>query len=561
MSPPAMGRFIWAVPGLRRLNNNSIASRLPSRCSASASGIQVLRTATKAAASISNLNGTDVAQSNATQCNASQGGELALDPWTLVFDAPGKTCPPAIGEPRRCAVALERVAPAGRAERQPVWPRCDHTATGFGLPRPGRKRLNAALRATCSVAGLLSCFAFSAANAQSLTKISSAPAFLDSIGVVGSANSTTAAQLSYLGINHLRTDGTATSAQLLAAGATGAKIDVITPIYLGDQAAVTTATLQTFLSTVIDPAASVIESIEGPNEVNVDPDTFNGLPAGPPSMEALQQCLYQLVQADPNLMTANSSVSTYDFSVMVGTPPNMYTGMQDYASSNNVHAYGEPGVQPDVFLAYAQSQITIAGTDPYVLTETGAETMADSGVDEPTQAAYEIDALLDSAQLGFTRTYLFDIQDFEREHDKTDFSGHYGMFKYSGARKLAATTLHNFTKILSMQGGRSLQPLSLPQILPVTFSGQFFYYTNYEYLQKPNGYSVVLWNETYDWNPYTHQPVSIMSNTVTLTLSSQASQIAIYDPMQSSDAITTESNTSTVSVILNTHPIIVDVSY
>ena len=563
---------LWHVPGregtdylrLRspgRLNKNLLASGLQCRSFASAPAMQILRAATNAAASMDNLRGTVVAKSNPMECSASQSAELALHRWTIVFDVLGRTCPPVTHRPGHCAAPIERVAPARGAERQPEWPRSNQTATGLSLPPPGQKGLGAAVRATCSVAGLLSCFAFSAANAQTLTKISSAPAFLDSIGVVGSANSTTAAQLSYLGINHLRTDGTATSAQLLAAGATGAKIDVITPIYLGDQAAVTTATLQTFLSTVIDPAASVIESIEGPNEVNVDPDTFNGLPAGPPSMEALQQCLYQLVQADPNLMTANSSVSTYDFSVMVGTPPNMYTGMQDYASSNNVHAYGEPGVQPDVFLAYAQSQITIAGSDPYVLTETGAETMADSGVDEPTQAAYEIDALLDSAQLGFTRTYLFDIQDFEREHDKTDFSGHYGMFKYSGARKLAATTLHNFTTILSMQGGRSLQPLSLPQILPVTFSGQFFYYTNYEYLQKPNGYSVVLWNETYDWNPYTHQPVSIMSNTVTLTLSSQASQIAIYDPMQSSKAITTQPNTSTVSVVLNTHPIIVDVSY
>ena len=400
-----------------------------------------------------------------------------------------------------------------------------------------------------------------AANAQTLTKIGSAPAFLDAIGLNGDASSATAAQMAYLGVVHLRTNGTSTSAQLLSAGARGAKIDVITPIYLGDQAAVTTATLQTLLSTVIDPASSVIEAVEGPNEVNVDPDTFNGLPAGPPSMEALQASLYQLVQADPNLINANSHVDVYDFSVLTGTNPNTYSGMQDYADYNNVHAYGGAGVQPDVFLAYAMSQITIAGSKPYVLTETGAQTMRDSGVDEPTQAEYELSALLDSFQLGFVRSYLFDIQDFEPRKDTENFSGHYGLYKFYGAKKLAATTLHNFTQILSARGGRNARNLIPPQALPFNISGQFYYYSNYQYLQKPNGYSTVFWNETYDWNPITHEPVSIMSNTFTLTLDSTAAEIDIYDPMISPNPIASLYNTSTASVTLNTHPLIVDVAF
>ena len=400
-----------------------------------------------------------------------------------------------------------------------------------------------------------------AARSQTLTQITSAPQFLDAIGLDGDANSTTAAQLAYLGVGHLRTNGTSTSAQLLAAGALGAKIDVITPIYLGDQAAVTTSTLQTLLSTVIDPAASVIEAVEGPNEVDVDPDTFNGLPAGPPSMEALQQSLYQLVQADPNLTNAATHVKTYDFSVADGANPDIYGGMQYYADNNNVHAYGDPGVQPNVFLAWYMQQINIAGTDPYVLTETGAQTMINSGVDEPTQAAYEIDALLDSAQVGYTRTYLFDIQDFEPENDTTDFSGHYGLFTSTGSKKLAAIALHNFTRILSARGGRTKAPLTLPQDVPFAISGQYYYYTNYEYLQKPRGYSAVFWNETYDWNPVTHQPVSITSNTFTLTLDSPAAEIYVYDPMVSPHPISSAYNTSTVPITLNTHPLIVDVVY
>ena len=400
-----------------------------------------------------------------------------------------------------------------------------------------------------------------AARAQTLTKIAAAPVFLDAIGLDGDANSTTAAQLAYLGVRHLRTTGTATSADLLAAGAQGAMIDVITPIYFGDEQAVTTSTLQTLLSTVIDPAASVIEAVEGPNEVNVDPDTFNGLPAGPQSMEALQQSLFQLVQADPNLTKASYQVATYDFSVATGADPDNYSGMQYDANNNNVHAYGDPGVQPNVFLAWAMAQITIAGTDPYVLTETGAQTMIGSGVDEATQAAYEIDALLDSAQVGYTRTYLFNIQDFEPEDDQTDFSGHYGLFRSDGSKKLAATAMHNFMKILSVRGGRTKKPLILPQDVPFTISGQFYSYTNYEYLQKPRGYSAVFWNETVDWDPIAHQPIAIPSNLFSVTLNSPVTEIDIYDPMVSPHPISSAYNTSTVSVTLNTHPLIVEVVY
>ena len=377
----------------------------------------------------------------------------------------------------------------------------------------------------------------------------------------GVANATTATQLAYLGVKHLRTNGTSTSAQLLQAGANGAKVDVITPIYLGTQSAVTTSTLQTLLSTVIDPAASVIENVEGPNEVNVDPDSFNGLTAGPPSIEAIQQSLYDLVKRDPVLAGLPTPVAVYNFSVLTGTNPNTYGGMQNYADFNNVHAYGWPGVQPDVFLAYAKSQMTIAGFKPFVLTEVGAETMTGNGVDQENQAEFEIAALLDSWQLGFQRTYLFNVEDFEPETDRTNFSGHYGVYTFTGAKKLAARALHNFTSILASRHGNVPGSLVLPQILPFAISGQFFYYTNYQYLQKPNGFSLVLWNEPNDWNTAENKPISITSNALTLTLTSAASSIAVYDPLVSRKPLVQLHNASTAAVTLNTHPLILDVAF
>lgn len=138
--------------------------------------------------------------------------------------------------------------------------------------------------------------------------------FLNSIGIVGAANSTVASQLSYLGIQHLRTPDVLSSANLLAAGDQGAKVDAIFPCYMK---ALTSADVTGFLNT-INAAASVIEAVEGPNEVQNDTDTYQGL-SGPAAMEAIQQALYTQLQQDSVLTNSTRTTTVYDFSVLQGT--------------------------------------------------------------------------------------------------------------------------------------------------------------------------------------------------------------------------------------------------
>jgi hypothetical protein len=92
--------------------------------------------------------------------------------------------------------------------------------------------------------------------------------FIDSIGINGTASPTTAGQMAYLGIDHLRS-GQVSASDLLAAGADGAKLDVILPWYMGP---ITSDTLQSFLSQ-IDPAASVIAQLSRPGEFHPEPLT------------------------------------------------------------------------------------------------------------------------------------------------------------------------------------------------------------------------------------------------------------------------------------------------
>ena len=378
----------------------------------------------------------------------------------------------------------------------------------------------------------------------------SAASFINSIGVCGAANATTAVQLAYLGIDNLRTN-TLSSSDLLAAGADGAKMDVILPYYFGN---VTTSTIAGFLSE-IDPAASVIEAVEGPNEVNVDPDTFYGL-SGPAAIEGIQEALYTLSKADPALNNATHTTAVYDFSVGVGSPTDIYNGMSAYADYNNVHSYGSDGVPPSWFLPNSVSGNTIAGTQPVVITETGYETMPGSGVDQATQARLDIETLLDGYQLGAVKTYLYDLQDWATGNAVNDFSAYYGLYTTDGTPKLAATAIHNLTTVLS--SGDASGGAASGGSLDYAISG-LAYYGKTELFSKPQGvFDLVVWNETLGWNQTANQEVAIPANAVTLTLGQTFGTISVYDPLVSASPIAVWSNTDTVTVSVSNDPLIIE---
>ena len=377
-------------------------------------------------------------------------------------------------------------------------------------------------------------------------------AFLDSIGICGDGTQTVAEQLAYLGINHLRTN--CTSAQgILAAGSLGAKVDAIIPYFLTP---VTTSTLANYISTVLDPASSVIETVEGPNEVNDDPDSFNGL-TGPAAIEAMQEQLYRMVKSDPALNGPSHATDVYDFSLLTGTPVGTYSGMAPYADYNNVHVYGGPGIPPSWLLSYAIAHTTVAAGQPTVITETGAETMPSDGVDQAMQARYDVEALLDANKLGVSRTYLFDVQDWASGANVNNFSAYYGLYNTDGTIKLAGTAIHNLTTILADPGAatQTFTPGSLDYAitgLPATygFSSTF---------EKSDGqFDIPVWQEPLMWNGTSE--TSVTPANVTITFAAVMYRVQIFDVLTGTSAVASYTNVNTVTLALGADPLIVEVT-
>ena len=395
-----------------------------------------------------------------------------------------------------------------------------------------------------------------------MTNVTSTPAksaavFVDSIGINSDATDaqtakTIADELKYLGIGHLRTDY-APASDVLIAGSEGAKVDEILPHYMY---AVATKDIQNFLAQNIDPAASVIEAVEGPNEVQNDPDSYNGV-SGPAGIEAMQRDLYSLTKADTALNNASRTTAVFNFSVLQGTPEGTYGGMQSYADFGNVHAYAGSGIPAIWVLPYEVTHNDIAGSDPIVVTETGATTIASSpGVPQDMQARWDIEALLDNTNLGISRTYLYNLTDWNTEPGQSgNFSAYYGMYNADGTPKLAATAIHNLSSLLTSSGAAPAGATLSFSLDGMVNNGQS------ELFAKANGvFDLALWNDTYYWDATSKTETALGPNTVTLTLTTVYGRIDVYDPLIGTSPVQSVLNASSINVSLSKDPLFIEVT-
>ncbi len=395
---------------------------------------------------------------------------------------------------------------------------------------------------------------------SSITAVAVA-SFLASIGInvniYPSTENSVVSKLAYVGINQARVQApTSQNAadSYAAIGSAGIKFDMITTTW---DLPITQAMLNTMFG-YIDVNAPYVQSVEGPNEVQNDPDTYEGQ-SGAAAFQALQQTLYSMVQSDTNL--SNSSVQTpvLSFSNTPGQTPAGYTSPLNATDYASVHAYGQPAVLPWQVIQPTLGVTTIAPGKPVILTETGLSTVDTSqGVPEEQQAIYDVDALFDGFLLGATRTYLFNLVDFNNGNADTNFSAWYGLFKSNGAIKMGGQAMHNLTSILADPGGSIGQPTDQ---LGFTLNGLP---TNSHslLLQKSSGaFDIIVWTENDTlYNAQTHSLSLAPITPWTLSFDNGSQNVTVYDPIWSRFPTQVASGQTVMPMTLAGHPIIIEVA-
>lgn len=295
-----------------------------------------------------------------------------------------------------------------------------------------------------------------------------------------------------------------------------------------------------------------IYAIEGPNEVNNFPVSYNGQ-TGVAGAQAYQSALYDAVKADPLL----KDIPVLNFTNYPGT-----SGKSDW---NTVHLYPGNGDQPGTTVSRSAAEIQALGPGkPLAITEAGYHTSLTAngkgssweGVDEPTQAKLTLNMYMDAAANGSRSTDIYQLLDAytDRSADGSDQEKHFGLFHTDGTAKPAATALHNLTTILKDNGSQSFDVTNIAvKATGLPDTGEMLT------TQKSDGsHQVIAWAEPDIWDQNANTPIKAPETAVKFDFGQQYDTVQVFDPLKGADAVQTMHGVSSINVGVSDHPVIIN---
>jgi hypothetical protein len=404
-------------------------------------------------------------------------------------------------------------------------------------------------------------------------------AFLASLGVCthvaqGVDDPTQSAMaLSYLGIHDIRDDGNpATVPSWIAMHqSSGVRLSLLT-----NQDVASTIGMAEQLN-----AAGALLDVEGPNEPNNFPVTYDGATSSYQTtfvpVAELQRDLYAAVKADGKL----AGIPVFHASEAGGSEPDdvglqflkipedagvAMPGGTEYADFANTHNYvcghssvlsdnvawnaSDPTLDGDWDGPYVEYGVTwhegFAGypdpqliTLPKVTTETGWTTSGAGSITDEQQGRVFLDLYAAAFKRGFTYTFIYMLRD-------DPVQGYWGLIDTSYGPKTSGTYLHNLTTILAdtatgtpgkLDYSIAAEPATVHDLL----------------LQKSSGtFELIVWDERLA------AADDDATDAVTVNLTTSRPTVTVYDPTTGTTPTQTLHAVSSVSLTLSDHPNIVE---
>jgi hypothetical protein len=324
--------------------------------------------------------------------------------------------------------------------------------------------------------------------------------------------------------------------------------------------------------------ADALLAIEGPNEPNNFPITYNGKQGGGRNaswvpIAQLQKDLYSAVKGDPELNlypvfhVSEGGAETDNVGLQYLTiPDGAHTLLPDgtqFADCANVHNYvsgvrmgyvdnqawqaADPTLNGSwdglykgygrtwmrQFRGYSDEQLR---TLPRVSTETGWD--AATVEDERIQGTVLVNTYLAQFKRGWRYTFVYELGEGEGG------GGHQGLFHENWTPKLAATYIHNLTTILADN-----EPVASPGYLDYHIVGQTP--TVHDLLLQKSGgvYELVVWGERVEG-----------TDNVTINLGSVRTKVTIYDATGGLDPIQVLTNAASIPLTISDHAMILEIN-
>src|SRR6185312_1855369 len=304
--------------------------------------------------------------------------------------------------------------------------------------------------------------------------------------------------MTYLGLNTMRDMGGQSAAVYGTMANAGYHFDFFAP---SNPYAMAPTAYAAWVDSFVKAHPGSVTSIEGANEVNNWPVTYNGSTALA-SEAAYQQAMFNAVNADPTI----ASIPVFNLSIGSGSA-SAFTGLGNMASAvdyGTSHAYISNGAQPSVQLASLLSlEQAVTPGKPIAITESGYPTLATDtaqGVDQATQAKLTLNLIMDAEKLG-DPLFLYELIDNQDSGGGAWNDG--GLFNGDWSAKPAATAIHNLTTVLASGPGDTAAAAPT-----YTVSGLSGYHDSMVVHQANGTYDIVVWDEPTIWNSSSHTEVA-----------------------------------------------------
>ena len=369
---------------------------------------------------------------------------------------------------------------------------------------------------------------------------------------------TVVSDLQYLGISHVR-DSLIDASHLPSYELAASRGITFTFIMGGGSQ--TTASMNATLGLVQQVAATAqgsVKAVEGPNEINNWPVTYNGV-TGLQGALNLQGDLYGAVHGDPALKNVAVDYFTgYDAgSVAAGPDPSTTAGLADYDTQ---HPYPGGGQAPGAWLDPDRvlDNETAGHEGPFVYTETGYSSNGgtNGSVNQDVQAKYTLDLLFDAKLAGASEVDLYELLDAYPKGSVQGDAG-YGLFDTDNSPKLAATAIHNLTSILADNGTNAgtFAPGTITPTLTGLASARDLV------MQKSTGaYDIAVWAEPQIWNAASGTEIAAPTTAVTIDLGASYHSVSVFDPLTGTAPIATYTDTRSIVVGISDRPLIIEVT-
>lgn len=348
-----------------------------------------------------------------------------------------------------------------------------------------------------------------------------------------------AKSLQYLGVHAVRdilpNNDAASLAPYAALVAQGIKFDFIAAA--GGNAP-TMVQVKANLDTFERLYPGAIASVEGPNEPNIWPISYNGQ-SGTAAAVAYQSDLYSMVKTDPLL--AGVRVLNFAFG---GVGPDTYAqaGNQSrMADVGNVHAYPDGAPQAEISNQLGLASPTTPGK-AMAITEIGFSTYQGGPFTPIDQARLEIKSVFDGVlKSGVSSVFLYEAVD--GKSGTNGYEDNFGQFTSSFAPKPAATALHNLNSILADPAPGSALPSTAFDPKIANLAGG----TQMAVMEKTTGQVIVaVWND-----------VANIKQSLTLNFGAAAAKAEVFDPITGAGALSSAAQISSLVVSLGADPMLV----